>query len=228
MVSRMTLRMRTLVPVFLGLLAVAAAPLSVSAQTEGHAEINYPAPGQAVSGLVTITGTAAHPWFANYDLTFAYASNPTGTWFPLSDPVDTPVFDGRLALWDTTNITDGEYALRLRVFLQDGTILTTLVEGVRVRNRMPIETPTPTPVTTSAAPTATPPPPTPVPARPTIPPRPARMHVEDAAATGMLASFGGLGLLAMYTGIRSAARANWRPSATRRTLRKASRRVRRR
>jgi hypothetical protein len=220
--------MRTLVRVFLGLLAIALAPLSVSAQTEDHAEITHPAPGQAVSGLVTITGTAAHPWFVNYDLTFTYASNPTGTWFPLSDPVDTPVFDGRLALWDTTNITDGEYTLRLRVFLQDGTILTTAVEGIRVRNRMPIETPTPPPITTSAAPTATPPPPTPVPARPTIPPGPARMHVEDAAATGMLVSFGGLGLLAMYTGIRSAARANWRPSATRRTQRKASGRVRRR
>src|SRR4030067_616548 len=103
-------------------------------QVPGFAELTSPHPGQVVSGLVTLSGTAAHPAFNRYELSFAYDEDPTDTWFSIGEPVDTRVIDGRLALWDTSTITDGDYSLRLRVWLQDGRSLEAVVPGVHVRN----------------------------------------------------------------------------------------------
>lgn len=115
--------------------------LLVAAQVPGLAEIIDPADQQVVTGLITIVGTADHPNFAGYDLAFAYQEDPTDTWFAIGEPVDSPVREGPLGLWDTSQITDGEYRLRLRVIPESGTPLVTIVEGVRVRNYLPTETP---------------------------------------------------------------------------------------
>ena len=181
-----------------------------SAQTAGRAEITQPARGEALQGLVTLSGTATHPSFVGYDLAFAYASDPTDTWFPLGEPVRTPVSEGRLALWDTAAISDGDYRLRLRVWLQDGTALVAIVDGLRVRNHTPVETSTPAPIPTSG-PTPTPVPPTPT-LRPTATPSPAvdsRDRVSGALAVGAVASIGGLGLLAAYSLIHASLRRRW-------------------
>lgn len=178
-----------------------------SAQTAGYAEITQPARGEALTGLVTISGTATHPSFVGYDLAFAYASDSTDTWFPLGEPVQTPVIESRLALWDTLAISDGDYRLRLRVWLQDGTDLVAIVEGLRVRNHSLVETSTPGPVPTSG-PTPTVVPPTPT-LRPTTTPSPAadaRDRVSGAMATGVMATIGGLGLLSVYTLARAGLR----------------------
>jgi len=107
---------------------------SAALQVPGFAELTSPQPGQVVSGLLTLSGTADHPAFNRYELSFAYAEDTTDTWFSIGEPVDTRVIDGRLALWDTSTITDGDYSLRLRVWLQDGRSLEAVVPGIRVRN----------------------------------------------------------------------------------------------
>ncbi len=133
---------------------LARAPGAAALQGPPVAVIVEPGEGAVLIGLVTVSGTAAHPDFVAYDLAFAYDPDPTGTWFPLGPPVNTSVANGPLAVWDTSSISDGTYRLRLRVWLSDGTSLETIVGGLRVRN----ETPTPASEVTarpSPAPTAT-------------------------------------------------------------------------
>lgn len=120
----------------------------VGAQTDAGLRISAPASGDVLRGLVEITGTSAVDGFFGSELAFAYSADPTNTWFIISTS-DQPVTDGLLGAWDTNTITDGDYSLRLRVVLQDGTALETLVTGLRTRNQTPTETatlaPTPTP-----------------------------------------------------------------------------------
>jgi len=130
---------------FAGLLAFAIlAPSRVRAQAETSIRIAAPASGEVLRGIVNITGTSAVEGFFASELAFAYASDPTNSWF-LIYSTDQPVSDGLLAAWDTAFVTDGDYDLRLRVTLQDGTFLETLVTGLRVRNLTATETTTPAP-----------------------------------------------------------------------------------
>jgi hypothetical protein len=134
-----------------GLLALAfCAPHSVRAQGEATLPLRVSAPvsGDVLRGVVNITGTNAVDGFFTSELSFAYASDSTSSWFLIAN-LDQPTSDGLLAAWDTNLVTDGDYDLRLRVTLQDGTILETLVTGLHIRNLTPTETPT-------LAPTATP------------------------------------------------------------------------
>lgn len=137
-------------------LVCSAAPVPVLAQAPGFADITRPQSGEALTGLVTIEGSAAHPAFLYYELAFAYQPNPTDTWFILVDQVSTPVTDGRLGLWDTSGITDGVYQLRLRVHLENGGMLEAIAEGLRVRNTTPLEPAPERPVEARPSPTASP------------------------------------------------------------------------
>jgi hypothetical protein len=113
------------------------------AQAPGFADITQPTIGQALVGVVTIEGSASHPSFLSYDLSFAYENGEAETWFLIMDNVENPVIDGRLGIWDTSSITDGDYKLRLRVNLENGSALESIVSGLRVRNTTPVETATP-------------------------------------------------------------------------------------
>ncbi|GMR09651.1 MAG: hypothetical protein BMS9Abin28_0471 [Anaerolineae bacterium] len=117
--------------------------LSLMQQVPGFAEITEPMQGQSVTGIVTISGTASHPAFESFDLAFSFDPDPTDTWFPIGEALDTPVVDGRLAIWDTIEITDGVYRLRLRVNVEGSPPFETVIGGVRVRNYTPTETPPP-------------------------------------------------------------------------------------
>ena len=141
-------------------------PQRAAAQIETDIRITAPASGDTLQRLINITGTSAADGFASSELSFAYASDSAFTWF-LIYQTDQPVTDGLLAVWDTSLVTDGDYNLRLRVTLQDGTILESLVTGLRVRNQTPTETPTLAPTSTpefDLPPAASPLPPTPMPA----------------------------------------------------------------
>lgn len=128
------------------LLALFGFPGAAQAQEQPQSpQITSPAAGQALQGNVTITGSAAVEGFASAELTFAYSNDPTGTWFFI-EQFDSAVIDGVLANWDTTLLTDGDYILRLTIFLQDGSTVMTEVAGLRIRNYTAIETETPTPV----------------------------------------------------------------------------------
>nr|MBI2904590.1 hypothetical protein [Chloroflexota bacterium] len=121
--------------------------------------ISAPGDNQTLTGIVSITGSAAHPQFARYEIAFAYDPNPTDTWFEIQPPATTQVSEGLLAAWDTRHIADGTYMLRLRVFATDASApLETIVHGIIVANA-PKPTPTPTaissPLGTAAPATAT-------------------------------------------------------------------------
>ena len=123
--------------------AIAGTP---SASPEPALSIRFPVAGQAVQGSVSIEGNSAVTGFVSAELAFAYTGDPTGTWFLIAE-ASQPVQDGVLGQWDTGAITDGDYNLRLRVILQNGSHMEILVPALRVRNYTPIETDTPTPVT---------------------------------------------------------------------------------
>jgi len=129
----------------------------VLAQDGAEIFITSPQAGQIVQGLAVVSGSVTVLGFSSYELAFSYNDDPTGTWF-LMHTSSLPVVEGELGAWDTTILTDGDYSLRLRVFLLDGSFQDETVTGLRVRNYTAIPTFTSTPTATAvvkfAVPTA--------------------------------------------------------------------------
>jgi hypothetical protein len=115
-------------------------PSVVMAQGGTSPVITAPIAGQILNGQVSITGTTNVQNFASAELDFAYASDSTGSWF-LIQTFSQPVANSAIATWDTTSISDGDYILRLRVTLQDGSSQDATVK-VRVQNQAPLPTAT--------------------------------------------------------------------------------------
>jgi len=131
------MKLRSLIPLIL---------LMIAAQDTPPIALTSPNTGDILRGQVTITGTTDVPGFVSAKLDFAYASNQTGSWFALQT-LSQPVQDSALFTWDTTTVTDGEYVLRLQVFLADSTTREVTVP-VRIQNDTPIPTTTPVPTAT--------------------------------------------------------------------------------
>ena len=131
------MKLRSLIPLIL---------LMIAAQDTPPIALTSPNTGDILRGQVTITGTTDVPGFVSAKLDFAYASNQTGSWFALQT-LSQPVQDSALFTWDTTTVTDGEYVLRLQVFLADSTTQEVTVP-VRIQNDTPIPTTTPVPTAT--------------------------------------------------------------------------------
>ncbi len=106
-----------------------------------------PGPGEALQGIVSITGTTALAGFVSAEVSFAYSDEKQEGWFLIQASCKA-VTDSVIATWDTTTITDGVYDLQLVVTLADGRQQQLEVAGVRVRNYTPIETDTPVPAVT--------------------------------------------------------------------------------
>jgi hypothetical protein len=122
--------------------------LLLAAQDSLPVAITSPAQGDVLRGQVNIIGSTDAPNFVSAQLDFSYASDQAGTWFPLQ-ALSQPVFDSPLYIWDTTTISDGEYILRLRVFISDGTVQEVRVPIV-LQNDAAL-TPTPAPTSTPNA-----------------------------------------------------------------------------
>lgn len=145
--------------------ALIVAPVRLPAAL-GTATIADPQPGQALRGVVLIRGTAQQPAFDHYEVSFSYEPNPTADWFAIEAAGSSPVQNGQLASWDTTQIADGAYQLRLRVFSNDGGALLEFVSaGLAVANSVPLPAVSATspatavatvPITEAPAPTTTP------------------------------------------------------------------------
>jgi hypothetical protein len=115
-----------------------AAPLPQGADI---AQITSPTEGQALSGLVTISGSANHPEFARYELAYGPDPNPNDAWQPFAEG-NQVVDNGTLGTWNTSVIADGQYALRLRVIRADSNYSEGFVRGLQVSNSGPVGTPT--------------------------------------------------------------------------------------
>jgi hypothetical protein len=120
----------------------------LAAQESPPIAIISPAPDEILRGQVTITGKVDVPSFVSAQLDFAYASNPTNTWFSIQR-FSPPLADSTLAAWDTTTITDGDDVLRLRVNFEDGTSQEVTVP-VKIGNEM-LPTPPAEPTVTPEA-----------------------------------------------------------------------------
>ncbi|NWF69667.1 MAG: PKD domain-containing protein, partial [Chloroflexi bacterium] len=103
-----------------------------------------PIPGNTVAGNVQVIGSASHPQFLQYQIEFGPDPNPGNLWFLASGVVQAPVQNGLLGIWNTSSTQDGVYQVRLRVFLRDGTDLSTIVNNIRVQNRAATPIPSPT------------------------------------------------------------------------------------
>jgi hypothetical protein len=87
-------------------------------------------------------GSATHPDFQFYKL--EYALEPADENFVIIGAIhENQVVDGQLEVWDTTQVPDGSYTLRLRVVRLDGNYTDYSVVQVVVANAQPTETPTP-------------------------------------------------------------------------------------
>lgn len=156
--------------------------LLLAAQDSPPVAITSPAAGEVLHREITVIGSTDIPNFFSAQLDFKYASDDGDSWFPLA-ALSQPALDSPLYLWNTASITDGDYILRLRVNLADGTSQEATVP-ITIQNDAPILTPTPaitstpesslgfqvpTPFLLAASPTPTEvprPTPTPLPANP--------------------------------------------------------------
>jgi hypothetical protein len=186
--------------------------------TPAKVEISSPTAGQALQGLVPIVGNTSIDGFTSAEIIFAYADDPSETWFLVYESNEA-ISNETIFQWDTTTITDGIYDLRLTVYLDNGKYISILIPDLRVRNYSAIETNTPTATSTPTRITKTPesltqqntPKPTitptqtatPIPVTPTLlPPNPVEISSGEISnsllrgAAGTLAAFTLLGLYA--------------------------------
>lgn len=149
------------------------------------AHITSPADGVTVRGPLTLEGAATAANFAHYQIEVGLGTGPQA-FAVIHGPVNQIVEQGVLGVFDTTQVENGPYTLRLVVFDQTGGA-TEARTRVLVDNppATPTPTPTPTPTVTATAPlptdtptatatlpppdTATPPPTDTPPATPTLP-----------------------------------------------------------
>jgi hypothetical protein len=148
-----------------------------------NALIASPQPGDVLRGQVEIVGEMNVPDFASAELAFSYADSAE-SWFTIQT-FSQPAQDPTLAVWDTTKLTDGDYILHLRVFLQDGSSQDVVVSDLKIRNDVPLPTSSPTATDPvgfiKTTPTATlPPAATPL---PTSFPSPTPLPVNPASVT---------------------------------------------
>lgn len=88
---------------------------------EGSVEITFPQPGNAIAGIVTITGTANVPNFGFYKFEVAKATEEL--WLTIQAG-RTVVIDGELVKsWDTSLFNPGEYVIQLVVTDNNGEAL---------------------------------------------------------------------------------------------------------
>jgi hypothetical protein len=110
-------------------------PLAVSTQLQasgciiGQINITEPKAGQEIQGEVKLIGTADIPNFGFYK--YEYAPQGSDTWSTILAGREA-VINGELGYWDLTELTPGDYLLRLVVFDNVNTELPICIIPVRV------------------------------------------------------------------------------------------------
>lgn len=200
--------------------------------------ISSPTEENVVSGQVQIIGSAGHPsLFAGYELEFDNLIDATEIWIPIGQRINQQITNGVLGIWDTveTRVADGNYRIRLRVFLNgEAEPIEFVVNNVQVINTAPTALPTirpddPTP--TQQLPATEGPSPTPLISQPpTATPRPTLValaenpssdgtnqsgdsdfsvnfnSLQSSFCTGVYIAFLGFAILGVYLWIRARVR----------------------
>jgi 1A family penicillin-binding protein len=115
----------------------------------GQARITSPVDGQTVSGVISVEGVALAANFSHYEVEYGVSWGPQA-WGPVAGPFGQPIEGGPLAQWDTRQVPNGPYSLRVVVSDQAGSDY----EG-RVTILVDNPLPTPTDTRTPRPPTAT-------------------------------------------------------------------------
>jgi hypothetical protein len=170
--------------------------------------ITSPLAGDTLRGQVQISGGMNMPGFSSAELAFSYAASESAdVWFAIQT-FSQPPADSVFAIWDTAAITDGDYNLRLRVFLEDGTTQEVIVSDLKIRNDTSEAPATPTEgafpqfIATTPPPARTEPTPSAVAFHPTstsLPPNPASVTVEAIQSTFGRGALIALGLFAFLS-----------------------------
>jgi hypothetical protein len=147
--------------------------------------IQSPREGQALQGVELLDGRIRGDGFTQGKIAFSYAGVPDPTWFFIADILPGSEDGAQTSFqveWDTTQITDGNYDLRVVAVYQDGAAIYELIPNVRIRNHSTIETATPAPVSEESTgglnPTSTLQP-TPASTPTPLPPNPAEVKSSD-------------------------------------------------
>jgi len=136
---------------WLGLLLITAMlSLAVTVSAQGtltptpvpdpNAQITWPPPVYVVRGPFTVYGSANLPnmtgWFLEQKEVDLTVSDDQG-WIPVTLPTRTATTNSVLGVWDTTEVEDGIYSLRLNVSLSNGTRTFAVISPLRVENEPP-------------------------------------------------------------------------------------------
>lgn len=116
---------------------------------QGNSGITAPAPGEMISGVVEVRGTAVHPDYLRYELAFMQQDVSGADWIVFAEGTE-QISDGVLAVWNTTVgreinapvFPDGRYQLRLRVVKNDFNYDEYYVTDLVIQNDGPTPTPT--------------------------------------------------------------------------------------
>ncbi|RIK42489.1 MAG: hypothetical protein DCC57_18325 [Chloroflexi bacterium] len=95
------------------------APVAAAPCADGRAVIAGPGAGQAVSGVVGVTGTAQHESFQYYKLEYAPGAWAAGG-YVYFDGSNSQVIGGLLGNLDSSVLPNGDYTIRLTVVDQTG------------------------------------------------------------------------------------------------------------
>lgn len=114
---------------------------------EVHGVLASPQSGDAIQGIVPVSGITAVEGFESYTLEFGIQGEAAQSWFLITTG-ELAIENDLLGGWDTTTLTDGFYNLRLIIYSVNQSPEIIIVEGLRVRNYSAIETNTPTPIAT--------------------------------------------------------------------------------
>ena len=123
----------TIPPELLATLGVLTPEATPTAQTTGcipgQIMITSPKPGEVIKGQVILVGTANIPNFGFYK--YEFATLGTDVWSTIQANREVKQ-DGELGRWDTSEVTPGDYNLRLVVTDNQGNTLPPCVVPVRV------------------------------------------------------------------------------------------------
>ncbi|MHB8895706.1 MAG: hypothetical protein ACYC99_11105, partial [Candidatus Geothermincolia bacterium] len=97
--------------------------------------LDSPSSDAVVWGTVSITGTAADAHFGSY--TLECSPNGANQWQQIAPEGTTPVSAGVLGSWDTTQVSDGSYDLKLSARDLSGNPSAIILSGIIVDNTAP-------------------------------------------------------------------------------------------
>ena len=108
--------------------------LDIELIQDSDAGISSPSMFSTIKGSVQIMGSAAGDGFISYRLQVGSGLNP-GVWFQIGEEVNTPVQNGKLGVWDTSQLS-GLHVLQLLVSYEDERVASSVVQ-VTIDNQEP-------------------------------------------------------------------------------------------